>query len=74
MERWFRCLSGDAKQADHTPMFTADPEPAGFFRRMLKYGVYLAPSAFESLFVSTAHSEEDLEKTVIAFRKALKGE
>jgi len=42
-----------------------------FFRRMLKQGIYLAPSAFESLFVSTAHSEEDLERTAKAFRKAL---
>ncbi len=42
-----------------------------FFRRMLKQGIYLAPSAFESLFVSTAHTEEDLEQTAKAFRKAL---
>ncbi len=42
-----------------------------FFRRMLKQGIYLAPSAFESLFVSTAHTEEDLERTAKAFSKAL---
>ena len=42
-----------------------------FFQRMLKQGIYLAPSAFESLFVSTAHTEEDLERTAKAFRKAL---
>ena len=42
-----------------------------FFRRMLKQGIYLAPSAFESLFISTAHTEEDLERTAKAFRKAL---
>ncbi|MDP6655379.1 MAG: glutamate-1-semialdehyde 2,1-aminomutase [SAR324 cluster bacterium] len=45
-----------------------------FFRSMLKQGIYLAPSAFESLFVSTAHSEEDLERTATAFPKALRGE
>ena len=45
-----------------------------FFRSMLKQGIYLAPSAFESLFVSTTHSEEDLERTVTAFRKALRDE
>ncbi len=45
-----------------------------FFRSMLKQGIYLAPSAFESLFVSTAHSEEDLERTAVAFRKALRDE
>ena len=42
-----------------------------FFRRMLEQGIYLAPSAFESLFVSTAHTDEDLEQTAKAFRKAL---
>ena len=35
---------------------------AKFFQNMLKEGIYLPPSAFESLFISTAHSEEDLEK------------
>jgi glutamate-1-semialdehyde aminotransferase len=34
----------------------------------------LPPSAFESLFVSTSHSEEDLERTAAAFRTALRGE
>ena len=43
-----------------------------FFQNMLKEGIYLPPSAFESLFISTAHSDEDLEKTSSAFRKALK--
>jgi len=41
------------------------------FHKMLKQGIYLAPSPFESLFVSTAHSEGDLEQTARAFRKAL---
>ena len=43
-----------------------------FFQNMLKEGVYLPPSAFESLFLSTAHSDEDLEITASAFRNALK--
>ena len=43
-----------------------------FFQNMLKEGIYLPPSAFESLFISTSHSEEDLERTASAFRKALK--
>ncbi len=43
-----------------------------FFQNMLKEGIYLPPSAFESLFISTAHSEEDLEKTASAFRKSLR--
>ena len=37
-----------------------------FFHIMLEEGVYLAPSAFEAGFVSAAHSDEDLEKTLDA--------
>ena len=35
-----------------------------FFHAMLEQGVYLAPSAFEAGFVSAAHSESDLNKTL----------
>lgn len=35
-----------------------------FFHAMLKEGIYLAPSAFEAGFVSAAHSDEDLDKTI----------
>ncbi len=41
-----------------------------FFRSMLKQGIYLPPSPFESFFVSTAHSDGDLERTSSAIRKA----
>jgi len=34
--------------------------------------VYLAPSADETAFMSTAHSYEDIDKTVAAFREALR--
>ncbi|WP_226535311.1 glutamate-1-semialdehyde 2,1-aminomutase [Fictibacillus halophilus] len=40
------------------------------FRTMLHEGVSLPPSQFEGLFLSTAHTEEDINKTVNAFRKA----
>ena len=42
-----------------------------FFMGMLKEGIYLAPSAFESGFISMAHTEEDLEKTATACRKVM---
>ena len=42
-----------------------------FFMGMLKEGIYLAPSAFESGFISMAHNEEDLEKTAAACRKVM---
>jgi len=35
-----------------------------FFHDMLDAGVYLAPSAFEAGFVSSAHSDADIEKTI----------
>ncbi len=40
---------------------------------MLEKGVYLAPSPFEATFVSAAHSQEDLEKTLKALESALHG-
>jgi len=43
-----------------------------YFHEMLKRGIYLAPAQFEALFVSTAHSKEDLEKTISAQLEALK--
>jgi glutamate-1-semialdehyde 2,1-aminomutase len=44
-----------------------------FFHGMLDEGVYLAPSAFEAGFVSAAHSDEDIEKTLEAARKVFAG-
>ncbi len=45
---------------------------ARFFRGMLEHGVYLAPSQFEAYFVSTAHEEKDLDKTIEAAEKVFK--
>jgi glutamate-1-semialdehyde 2,1-aminomutase len=44
-----------------------------FFLGMLAEGIYLAPSQFESGFISTAHSPADREKTVSAAAKVLRG-
>ncbi len=41
-----------------------------FFHLMLQQDVYLAPSAFEAGFMSIAHSDEDIEKTITAARVA----
>jgi glutamate-1-semialdehyde 2,1-aminomutase len=43
---------------------------ARFFHAMLAEGVYLAPSQFEAGFVSTAHSDEIIERTIAASRAA----
>jgi glutamate-1-semialdehyde 2,1-aminomutase len=43
-----------------------------FFHGMLREGIYLAPSQFEAGFLSTAHSESDLEQTVRAAAQVLR--
>ena len=40
-----------------------------FFRAMLQKGIYLAPSQFEAMFLSSAHTETDLEQTLDAVRE-----
>lgn len=44
---------------------------ARFFHRMLDEGVYLPPSPFEAMFVSTAHTDADIQATLDAARRAL---
>jgi glutamate-1-semialdehyde 2,1-aminomutase len=46
---------------------------AAFFHAMLNEGVYLAPSQFEAGFVSLAHTDDVIEQTIAAARKALVG-
>ncbi len=55
----------DAKRSD-TRLFSA------FFREMLARGVLLPPSQFEALFVSAAHTDEDITRTVSAARESLR--
>jgi glutamate-1-semialdehyde 2,1-aminomutase len=43
---------------------------ARFFHAMLSRGVYLAPSQFECMFVSTAHTEELIDQTIAAAAEA----
>ena len=41
------------------------------FHGVLKRGVYFAPSAFESLFLSTTHTKELLDSTIVAIEETL---
>ncbi len=41
-----------------------------FFHAMIERGIYLPPSQFEALFVSAAHSDEDIARTVTAARES----
>jgi len=54
-----------AKKSD-TSMYAA------FFREMLERGVFIAPSQFEALFVSAAHSNADIERTIAAAGESLR--
>jgi glutamate-1-semialdehyde 2,1-aminomutase len=46
---------------------------ARFHRGLLARGVYFPPSQFEAAFVSAAHSDEDIDRTIEAARAALEG-
>ncbi len=49
----------------------SDTEAFGrFFRSMLDSGVYLPPSQFEAAFLSAAHSQEDIQRTIQAAKQA----
>ena len=43
-----------------------------YFWTLLREGIYVAPSQFEAAFLSTAHTEQDLSKTLEALRKAFR--
>lgn len=48
----------DSASKSDTEMF------ARYFKHMLENGIYVAPSQFEAMFISSAHSEEDLSRTL----------
>ena len=37
---------------------------ASYFHHMLDQGIYLAPAQFEAMFLSSAHTKEDLQTTL----------
>jgi glutamate-1-semialdehyde 2,1-aminomutase len=41
-----------------------------FFHGMLERGVYLAPASYEAGFMSAAHTEQDIEQTLVAAKAA----
>ena len=60
-------LSGfftDREVNDYDSATSSDTEKyAEFFNYLLENGIYIAPSQYEAMFVSMAHSDEDIEKT-----------
>ena len=55
---------GDAKTCDLERF-------AGFYQGMRQQGIYIAPSQFEVLFLSAAHSDKDIDTTVQAAQRVL---
>ena len=56
--------------ADYESALASDTEKyAEYFNYMLSQGIYLAPSQFEAMFISKAHSKEDLKKTCEIIKK-----
>jgi glutamate-1-semialdehyde 2,1-aminomutase len=63
----------DAEVTDYASAKTADTARyARFFHAILDGGVYLAPSQFESSFVSTQHGEPEVTATIQAAREAMR--
>ena len=63
----------DQKVDSYTKAMTCDTDMyARYFSSMLNKGVYLAPSQFEVSFVSTAHSEKEIETTIAANYESLR--
>ncbi|NPV30372.1 MAG: glutamate-1-semialdehyde 2,1-aminomutase [Firmicutes bacterium] len=67
----FCTFFAEAPVVDYQTACTSDLRRyAAFFRSMLEQGIYLAPSQFEAGFMSLAHTDEQIERTVDAARKA----
>lgn len=63
----------EEKVTDYNSAIKSNTELFGrYFHEMLKRGIYLPPAQFEAMFISTAHSKEELEKTIQASEEALK--
>ncbi len=63
-----------SKVIDYKSAKTSDLKMfSAFYRNMLDEGIYLAPSQFEALFVSSAHSDEHIERTIEAAERVMKG-
>jgi glutamate-1-semialdehyde 2,1-aminomutase len=54
----------DAKKSDSARF-------AAFFQEMLNRGIFIAPSQYEALFVSAAHTDADIDRAIAAARESL---
>jgi glutamate-1-semialdehyde 2,1-aminomutase len=64
-------FNGGGPVTDWETARTSDTARFGrFFRAMLERGIYLAPSQFEAAFLSAAHTDQDIERTIAAAAEA----
>lgn len=56
----------------HTAVKSNTAQYGKYFHEMLQRGIYLAPAQFEAIFISTAHTQDDLDKTIKAHYDSLK--
>lgn len=69
----FGCFFTDVEVVNYETAKTCDLDRfAKYFREMLQRGVYLAPSQLEAGFMSLAHSDADIDRTLEASRDAMK--
>ena len=69
----FSVFFSDAPVTNYAAAEACDAEAfKKYFLSMLNDGIYLAPSPFETNFVSGAHSDADIEKTIEAAEKAFR--
>ncbi len=69
----FSAFFTSAEVKDYASALTSDTELfARYFQGMLEKGVYLAPSQFEAVFLSTAHTDQDIQFTLEQARAVLK--
>ena len=69
----FTLFFTSAPVTDYASARTSDTKLfSRYFGEMLDRGIYLAPSQFEAAFMSVAHSEQDVDKTIAAARESLR--
>ena len=69
----FGFFFNDKEVVDYETSASSDQEAFKvWFKAMLEQGIYLAPSQFETLFMSGAHTDEEIDRTIEAAGVALK--
>ena len=68
----FSMFFTDKEVFDYQTVTSCDTELfKRYFNAMLEEGIYIAPSQFEAGFMSTVHTDDDIDKTLQASRKAI---